>query len=459
MSADLATVLDELDGLARDRLALYRPYPKQAEFHAGGARLRERLFLAGNQVGKTLAGAAELAMHLTGRYPAWWQGRRFDRPIAAWAAGVTAESTRDNPQRLLLGRPGAWGSGMIPAAAIRDIRAARNVAELIDTLRVRHASGGDSQLGFKFYEKGREKWQGETLDCVWCDEEPPDDIYGEGLTRTNATGGVVFVTATPLLGMTTLMGRFLGQQSPDRGVVTMTIDDARHYTAEERARIIAGYAAHEREARARGVPMLGSGRVFAVPEALIQVPAFEIPGHWPQLGGFDFGWDHPTAAVRLAWDREADRVFVVDAYRAREATPAVHAGALRQWGEWLPWAWPQDGLQHSKDSGEPLAAQYRRQGLAMTATHAQYPDGSVSVEAGLMDMLDRMQTDRLKVFAHLNDWFEEYRLYHRRDGKVVKENDDLLSATRYGVMMLRHARPRVRIVRTDQTAAYDPFAW
>jgi hypothetical protein len=57
-----------------------------------------------------------------------------------------------------------------------------------------------------------------------------------------------------------------------------------------------------------------------------------------------------------------------------------------------------------------------------------------------MAMLDRMQSSRLKVFKHLLDWWEEFRLYHRRDGKVFKENDDVLCAVRYGLMMLRYAR-------------------
>jgi hypothetical protein len=71
--------------------------------------------------------------------------------------------------------------------------------------------------------------------------------------------------------------------------------------------------------------------------------------------------------------------------------------------------------------------------------HAQFEDKSVSVEAGITDMLIRMQTGRFKVFKHLLGWFEEFRLYHRKDGRVHKEGDDLLSATRYAVMMLRYA--------------------
>jgi hypothetical protein len=91
-------------------------------------------------------------------------------------------------------------------------------------------------------------------------------------------------------------------------------------------------------------------------------------------------------------------------------------------------------------AGAALANQYSDQGLELLHEHAQFTDGSVSVEAGLMDMLDRMQTGRFKVFKHLNDWWEEFRLYHRKDGKVVKEGDDLIAATRYALMMLRYAR-------------------
>ncbi|WP_292191550.1 terminase family protein, partial [Mesorhizobium sp.] len=99
-------LLAELDRRHRTNLlAAYKPYQRQAEFHAAGAQNRERLFMAGNQLGKTRAGGAEWAMHLTGRYPAWWQGKVFDSAVRLWAAGVTGEGTRDNPQRVLVGPP------------------------------------------------------------------------------------------------------------------------------------------------------------------------------------------------------------------------------------------------------------------------------------------------------------------------------------------------------------------
>ncbi len=424
---------------ALDRLLRYVPYEKQRDFHGAGAAQRERLFMAGNQLGKTTAGAAEVAFHATGLYPAWWQGRRFARPTVGWASGITAETTRDTVQRLLLGRPRGANLGYVPDRLVEKVASVYTMAGATDTVMVRHVSGGLSVLAFKSYEKGRAKWQGESLDYVWFDEEPPQDVYSEGLTRISATGGIVFMTFTPLLGMSEVVRRFLAEISADRAVTRMTIEDAGHIADDERARIVQGYPPHEREARAQGLPQLGSGRVFALPAADIACDAFAIPKHWPLIGGLDFGWDHPTAAVKLAWDRDADCLYVTQCYRQAEATPTIHAGVLRGWGGGLDWAWPADGLAHDKGSGVRLAELYRAQGLCLLSQHAQFEDGSVGVEAGIIEMLERMQSGRWKVFRELAEWFEEFRLYHRRDGRIVKEADDLLAASRYAMMMRRFA--------------------
>jgi len=429
------------------RLRFYRPYKKQVEFHKAGAAYRERLFMAGNQLGKTLSGAAEAAMHLTGQYPDWWPGRRWDNPITMLAGSESYELTRDGVQRLLIGPPlneEDWGTGYIPKAAILDTTRRAGVSGTLDSVTVRHVSGGASTLLLKGYDQGRSKWQANTVDYVWFDEEPPEDVYLEGITRTNATGGSIAVTFTPLKGMSTVVARFImpgeDEGAKYRTVTTMTIDDADHYSAEERARIIASYPAHEREARTKGIPSLGSGRIFPVSEESITVAPFEVPKHWVQIGGLDFGWDHPFAGAGCAWDRDADVFYVTKVYREREATPIIHAAALKPWGDWLPWSWPHDGLQHDKGSGEQLAVQYRGQGLKMLPERATFDDGTNGVEAGISDMLQRMQTGRFKVFSTCGEFFEEFRLYHRKDGKIVKERDDVISASRYALMMKRFAK-------------------
>jgi len=431
---------ERLRRLRTNRLRFYAPYPKQLEFH--NCLKRERLFMAGNQLGKTYAGAAEAAMHLAGRYPEGWKGKRFSKAITMMAGSESYELTRDGVQRLLVGPPMTeeeWGTGYIPKDAILDTTRRSGVSGALDTVTVRHETGGVSTLLLKAYEQGRGKWQANTVEYVWFDEEPPEDVYLEGITRTNATQGSIAVTFTPLKGMSAVVARYLLEESEDRAVINMTIDDAEHYTPEERAKIIASYPAHEKEARTKGIPTMGSGLIFPVLEDNIVVEPFEIPKHWVQLGALDFGWDHPTAAVHMAWDRDSDVIYIVKDYRQSQTTPIMHAAALKPWGLWLPWAWPHDG-NNDTAAGENLAAQYRKQGLNMLPDRATFEDGSNSVEAGLMEMLDRMQSGRFKVFRTCGSWLEERRIYHRKDGKVVKERDDVISASRYAVMMKRFAK-------------------
>ena len=237
-----------------------------------------------------------------------------------------------------------------------------------------------------------------------------------------------------------------------RAVIRMTIDDALHYTAAQRAKIVEGYPAHEREARSRGIPAMGSGAVFPIDEDQLKEPPIQIPEFWPRIAGLDIGWDHPTAAVWVAWDRDVDILHVYDCYRMAQQTPVVHAAAIKARGAWIPMAWPHDGLQHDKGSGIVIASQYIKQGVNMLREHATHPpqpgkkegSGGYGLEAGILEMLSRMQTGRFKVASTLSDFWEEYRMYYRDEkGLIVKEGDDLMSATRVATMMMRHAKLRV----------------
>ena len=781
---ELLELLELRDRRKRENLLLsYKPYEKQKEFHNAGLQHRERLFTAGNQLGKTLSGAFEVAMHATGRYPDWWQGKRFHRPVSVLVGSESAELTRKGVQRLLLGPPqkrDEWGTGAIPKECVGHTSMKAGVPDAVASITVKNEYGGESVIQFNSYDQGRmqhvdskvltptgwcaigslkvgdlviagdgtptavegvfphgvkdlyeltfdsgvktlagaehlwvvgertrgawktvtteeliarygdageristndqvstphvepvqfpsrpvpldpylvgallgdgcvrgdrvrftsqdeeivahvaagameagaqiarwgeiqygfrdsaemrdaldalgmldlmahdkgvpglylwndpsvrfavlqglmdtdgsvsskgsmtfastsrrltddvaflvrslggkatvrdkgdrgrarsiyqvalrlpgpppfrlqrklnrcvrpktethrhilrtirkvepgeavciavahpshlyvtddfivthnTKWQADTIDVVWCDEEPPLDIYSEALTRTNATGGMVFVTFTPLLGMTQVVKRFLMEKPAGTHVTRMTIEDVDHYTPEERAKIVAAYPEHEREARAKGIPIMGSGLVFPVAESSITVAPFEIPPHWSRICGIDFGWGHPSAFVCLAHDRETDTAYVYDAWKLKETPVMTQAGMIIGKGyQDLPWAWPHDGLQHDKGSGETLRDQYKKFGINMLPERAQFenlPDGRPggnSLEAGVAMMLERMQTRRLRVFSHLEDWFNEFRMYHRKEGIIVKDDDDILAATRYGLMMLRKAK-------------------
>jgi phage terminase large subunit-like protein len=472
-SAELKDILAGLKALDYRRTYQqfydFTPYPKQREHLDLGRTKRERLLIAGNQNGKTHTGAFEAACHLTGIYPkagevfypdtpemraaglagqdafpGGWQGRRWTRPTKGWIAGETSLVVRDVQQKKLCGEPGVdelFGTGLIPKDLFVDKPSlARGVTDAYDTIQVRHVSGGISVARFKSYEQGRQKFQGESIDWGWPDEEPPEDVYAEFLTRTVATGGMMFMTFTPLKGRSSVVLRFLDEPSPDRAVTSMTIEDALHIPAAERKKIIDGYLPHEREARARGVPTLGSGRIFMAPEETIIEPALEyIPPMWAKLWGVDFGSDHPFGAVLILWDRDADVIHVHHCIRIANTLPLQHAAAMKPIGINVPVAWPNDG-NIRRDDGKPMADHYKRCGLKMLDSHATWPDGSVSTEAGILEMDEREHTGRLKYAAHLSDILEERRFYHRKDGKIVKLKDDLLSALRVAVMQKRSAK-------------------
>jgi phage terminase large subunit-like protein len=185
-----------------------------------GSPHRERLALCANRVGKTFGmGGYELALHLTGRYPEWWPGYRFDRPIEAWAAGKTNETTRDIIQRETLFGPIKWfgrkkgvsGTGLIPAEDIdqETITWKRGIADFIDTIQIKSRFGGWSSLGIKSYEQGRGAFEGTAKDFIWDDEEPPLPIYTEQSIRLMTKGGLSVLTFTPLEGMSDVVQAFL----------------------------------------------------------------------------------------------------------------------------------------------------------------------------------------------------------------------------------------------------------
>jgi phage terminase large subunit-like protein len=447
----LTETLEELEALdyrlTYQKLYDFKPYAKQKDFLDASAVYSERLLIAGNQNGKTHVGAFEVACHMTGIYPADWEGRRFDKPTRGWIAGQTSLVVRDVQQKKLCGEPGVeddFGAGMIPKDLfVGSPSLARGVTHSYDTIQVRHVSGGVSVARFKSYEQGREKFQGETLDWLWFDEEPPMKIYSEGLTRTAATHGIVFMTFTPLQGPTEVVNRFIDEPSPYRNVTTMTIHDALHITPEERRRLIDSWPVHERDARALGKPMLGAGAIFTAPEeSVIEEPIEFIPPYWKKLWGIDFGIDHPFAAALILWDLDADVIHVHHTYRVKDALPIQHAFAMKQIGAAVPVAWPNDGNVR-RDDGKPMADHYKRHDLAMMPSHATWPDGSVSTEAGILEIDERERSGRLKYSRQLSDLLEERRMYHRKDdgsGNIVKQKDDLISALRVAIMAKRMGR-------------------
>jgi phage terminase large subunit-like protein len=185
-------------------------YPVHMAFFEAGKVHRERLVLAGNRCGKTEGiGGYETVLHLTGRYPDWWPGRRFDKPVSWWVGGDTATTVRDIIQYKLLGKVGDFGTGLIPGECLIDTSNKRGVPDAVENIYIKYAGGGRSVCQMKSYDQGREAWQGTEQHGVWLDEEPPLPIYSESLIRTMTTGGMIMLTFTPMHGLTEVTQDFI----------------------------------------------------------------------------------------------------------------------------------------------------------------------------------------------------------------------------------------------------------
>ena len=378
----------------------YKPYRWQQQFLRETLDNQEMMLRAANRVGKTHTAAWLASAFATGEYPDWYEGKKFKRGTLGWVVSVTNETSRDITQKELLGEP--IGTGLIPSDNILKVTYRQaGVSNVVDATRVRHRSG-QSQIVFKTSEQGWRKFQGAAPDWIWLDEEADDfRVYTECLTRIMTSKGILFVTFTPLLGET------------------------EHLSKEDKDRFIESFPEHERDARTKGVPMMGEGRVFPVDEKTISIAPFEIPHHFTRICGIDFGIDHPAAGVWLAWDRDQDTVYLYDCYKMAKETATYHAQAINKRGRAIKDYYIENGVNM----------------LGISARYQKDKGGPQPLEPIVMEMLERMKTGRFYVFGHLSEWFSEFRNFHRKDGKIRSVRDDIMKATMYGMMMKRYAAP------------------
>lgn len=407
-------------------------YVKHMACFEAGATFAERCFMAANRVGKSEGvGAYEMTLHLTGKYPPWWVGRRFSRPVSTWAAGKDAKTVRDILQSALLGPGPQFGTGMIPADLLLNTTPKVGTPEAVERIYVKHITGGRSELTFKSYDSGVESFYGTKKDVIWLDEEAEQKIYSECLLRTLATvpgepNGIVLVTFTPLWGMTELAKDFIrAEDSGPKKLITATWDDAPHLSPEAKSELYKSIPPHEREARTEGRPMLGSGAVYPVAESGIVVDDFAIPDYWPRAYGMDVGWSK-TAAIWGAWDRDNDVAYITGEHYRGQAEPILHAEAIKARGSWIPGFIDPAANGRSQVDGQQLMQIYLKLGMRIRgAENAR--------EAGIYTVWTRLSTGKLRVFRSCRNWFDEFRIFARdENGKIMNEQKfHLMASTRY----------------------------
>ena len=428
------TSLNELQRLEEEllrrerenKLKNFKPYPKQLSFMNDGHKI-VALF-GGNQSGKTTVGSAFVAYHLTGEYPSWYKGIKFDRPVTIWVAGESSTRVRDTLQEKLFGQLGEWGTGLIPKQnMVGDPIRKGGIPGAIDIARVRHKSGGTSIIQFFSYDQGREKFQGSTVDLVWCDEEPPEDIYKEAKMRTIAVSGYVFLTFTPLKGITPLCDEIMTNSEDMYGVHFLTWDDVTHLTEEDKKLQIAGLGPHEIESRKFGRPTIGSGKVYQFDEEDYVITDFSVSPKWKTIGGLDVGISHPTCAVKLSIDEESGVGYIHKEYKVSGETSIYHAYKLRDWP--CRFAIDPNSRQRSIASGD---SPYKMFQDIMGDDRLILADNRVNY--GISLIRAKIASEQLYIFESCVETLKEMRLYRfKENGDIHKVDDDLMDAMRYAV--------------------------
>jgi len=455
--------IQEQKTLERIHFKFYKPHPKHLEFHNLGSTARDRLFLAANRIGKTMACSLEVCMHATGNYPDWWTGYRYDKPINVWVGGITEKEINILERRYFEGEPSEdpW---IHPSLVVY-----RNKTK--HQYHILNKFGGHSLISFKTYQQGRQTWQGEKLDLCHLDEEPPLDIYTEASLRLMSTSqehyGMMLISATCLYYSKFVQSfveevieveriengetikekkqiqRTEGEVKAGRVFLMAGWVDAPHLNRDEMAHLVSKIPPHEIEARSKGVPSVGSGMVYPVSESLLTCTPFDIPSHFARIAGMDFGWKDDTTLVFGAFDRDKDILYIYFEYAANQKTPEQHIYSLSQMRgadayRWVTIMHDPAGRSSSQRDGEKLVEIYQKNKLKMMkANNAR--------EAGVMRVLQRMYEGKLKIFTTCNKLLCELRMYARdEEGKIKDGNDHLLDAMRYMVSGLQYAKTENR---------------
>jgi phage terminase large subunit-like protein len=427
------------------RRELYGP---AMEFLRKGKEHRFRVYMGGNRSGKSFTTLVELCYHLTGMYPEWWEGKVFKKPTTVWIIGESGALFRDSAQRLLFGEAGEEiGTGLLPLAekndgiGIIDYYAMPGTPGAIGSAIIKHKSGCSVSLIVKTNEMQREQFQAAKVDVILFDEEPREDIYTECLMRLMGIGktkepGIAMLAFTPLKGLSEVVLKFLpnGQfpdkgspiENPDQYICRVEWDQVPHLSKEDQATMINQIPKNERDARRKGIPSLGSGKIYPIDEDQIVIKPFAIPDYWPRAFGMDFGW-HKTACLWAAKDPTTDDLYIYAEYYRGEEIPAIHALNIKAKGEWIPGiSDPSGGGRQA--GGQMLVDIYRALGLDLT-------EGENSIEAGIARNLDLFERGKLKIFSTLQNTLNELRIY-RYDSKdpnkpAKNQADHLMDCLKY----------------------------
>lgn len=431
-------------------------YPVHMEFMTAGNKHHIRAMVGGNGTGKSIWGSLEAYFHASGKYPKWWEGKRFEGPTKGWVCARENKQMRDSIQEILFGSYADQGTGMIPKEDILDdngnltTRAMSGTAGCVGTVAVRHYDkngqfDGWSDIQFKTYAQGWQEFQGATRNWIWLDEEPDDPkIHSECLSRLRGPKGkegILWCTFTPLLGYSTVYLTFLpnGQMpedgisptNPDQFVCVVGWDDVPHLSEDFKRSMIANWQATDPnsiEARTKGVAAMGSGRIYPIDEHFVVTPRMKIPTYWKKAYGIDPGWNN-TAVIWIAQDPNTNIKYIYSEYKHGKVVYPIHAEAIKNRGDWIWGACDPHEAPKPRDDGTNTLDYLCGLGLNLIPARGE-------PNALRASILSQFQAGALKIVGEdCQELLNEIRIYrydaHDPNKPARDQNDHLCDAMLY----------------------------
>jgi phage terminase large subunit-like protein len=440
----------------RSRYLYYKPTEKQKLLHNSTKNAFEIGNFGANRTGKTMGAAQQAAYFITGRYPSFYDGHRFEFAPNGVCLANNAQDIREIWQDYLFGGPITNGQGFIPDDLI--VKKIYSNKGVLESIHVKHESGGIAQCQFKTYGQGVDKMQGKRYNFAFIDEEPDSlELYHEILLRLMDTGdgkgqGIMILTMTPKKGMTNLVSYFMNRkiikdtkygkteeeyyispESLENGKIYFHTDwNETHFLSEEsKERYLANIPPHLIDCVTRGLPVFGDGLIYPAPEDQVVIEPFDIPNHFLLFNGMDFGFEDHTAVVFFAYDRDNDTIYVYKEYKVNHLTIEQHIPPLYAMGcDKIPTICdPYQG--HNKDDKDSVSRveKYQQGGLKLIVSKRNKQ--TVILES----IRDRMRRGTFKIFYTCKRLLNEKRSYVTVDGKIKKGNDHLMNAMEYGMTL------------------------
>ena len=426
-----------------------KKHAKQLAFHR--CKKRNRWVFGGNRSGKTECGAVECLWILRGIHPY----RKNRKDTFGWAVSLSTQVQRDVAQaKILKYLPKSWISEIVMLSGRRDSPS----SGVIDQIKIKNVFGGISTLGFKSCDQGREKFQGSSLDFVWFDEEPPQDIYEECVMRIADRKGDIFGTMTPLLGLTFVYKRIYLNCNADPEVwhIFMERSANPYLDGDEVAGISAAMSDDELNVRRYGRFTEAKGAVYTeFDERTHVIPPFDIPRDWQDRLSIDPGLNNPLSCHWYAVDYDGNVYVVAEHFEAGKPV-AHHAAAIKNISARLGWHTDGRGrlyalidsaaAQHTLNADKSVAELFCENGiLADTRVNKD-------LFSGINRVKQYLSTDgkpRIFIFDTCVNLIRELKSYRWGDGdRPVKTDDHCLDELRY-YLMSRPAPPRRAEVKSE----------